>query len=178
MSKRYWSAAVLAAVLGVGPAPRGLAKPPDLPVDHRHQCPEGRESVGPAAPAEEVARPGSDFSPVSAADAPRLMEARHLFEVAERCRRKGDVAKARTCYEEVHLMCPTSRYGRLAIDRLQELEQASIDATEEQDAPPALPSEAEPPLGAAPDKATPPAERLHRKIHDETQPLGLVERVY
>ena len=178
MSKRYWSAAVLAAVLGVGPAPTGLAKPPDLPVDHRHQCPEGRESVDPAAPGEVEIRPAADFSPVSAADAPRLMEARHLYEVAERCRRKGDLAKARTCFEEVHLMCPTSEYGRRAIDRLRELEQVSADTAEEQDAPPRAPTEVEPPLGTAPDKGAKAGERLYRKVQDETQPLGLVERVY
>src|SRR3954469_15681098 len=110
MSKSRWSAAVLATLLGVGPASVSAAKPPDLPVDQNHQCPEGREPIAPAPfTPEELGRLLHEVAeaPVEAA-APRLAEVRHLFEIAERCRLKGDLAKARTCYQEVHLMSPTT----------------------------------------------------------------------
>lgn len=48
--------------------------------------------------------------------------AQTLFYLAEQCRRDGDFARARTCYEEAHLISPTSHCGRLAIDRLRALD--------------------------------------------------------
>ena len=171
MSKSCWSAAVLAALLGIGPASVSLAKPPDLPIDQNHQCPDGREPVAPVPfTPEELSRLVEEVveAPVEAA-APRLAEVRQLFEVAERCRLKGEFVEARTYYQEVHLMSPTSRYGRLAMDRLREVEQAEMaDTAEEQDAPPLKPVS----------KPAPSPQERSRELLKRSQPLGLVERVY
>jgi hypothetical protein len=82
-------------------------------------------------PRQESARPALSI---------RELEARHLFDIAELCVSLGDLAKARTCYEEAHVICPTSACGRLAIDRLRELDRARFgaggDTAEEQEAPP------------------------------------------
>lgn len=52
----------------------------------------------------------------------RLDQARAMFEIAERCRKKGDLDKARTCYEEAHLLAPETRVGRQAIERLADID--------------------------------------------------------
>src|SRR5439155_22347743 len=92
MSKSRWlAAAALAALAGTASLPAGLAKPPDLPVDDRISCPDGREHE----PLNAVA---------DRADHPR--SAGQLFEAAEASRRRGDREAARVGYEEVHLLDP------------------------------------------------------------------------
>ena len=89
-------------------------------------------------------------------------QARQEFEAAERDRRSGHFADARNRFQRVHLLAPTSRLGRLAIDRLTEIEQRIRDAGEE----------AEPPI--------PNAEPMQsrRSLGDGWKPLGLVELTY
>jgi hypothetical protein len=75
---------------------------------------------------------------------PDDLQAQHLLNLAEQCRREGDYARARICYEEAHLLNPTSRCGRLAIDRLHGLDRERFgdllgDAEEAEDVAP-LPS--------------------------------------
>ncbi len=53
----------------------------------------------------------------------RAADARQMFDLAEQCRHNGDCVRARVCYEEAHLASPTSICGRLAIDRLRDLDQ-------------------------------------------------------
>ena len=63
-------------------------------------------------------------------DSDRLIQARTLFEIAERCRKVGDLDKARTCYEETHLLAPDTRFGRRAMDRLAEIDQKRVGGGE------------------------------------------------
>jgi hypothetical protein len=151
---RFVIGMVLAVAAAMTPGAICLAKPPDLPADITQHCPTGREgehaqgfSARPQRQADRqqvqrgrehiVARPAwpqEEQAPLT----PREIQARHLFDIAEHCRRLGDVAKARTCYEETHLLCPDSAWGRSAIDRLRALDRARmpLDAGEEQEAPP------------------------------------------
>lgn len=129
-------AGVLVSLLCFCLVPASQAKPPDLPLEQGFSCPEND--------ARECEQDCDQ-------------QARRMFEMAERCRRDGKREQARTCYEEAHLLSPTSRHGRLAIQRLVELE-AIDDASEEQEEPSA------------------PAERPLLKLH--ALPLGLVEQVY
>jgi hypothetical protein len=55
---------------------------------------------------------------------PKQAQARAMFAIAERCLRNGDLDKARTCYEETHLLAPETRFGRQAIERLAEIDSA------------------------------------------------------
>jgi hypothetical protein len=138
------------------------AKPPDLPLPQEFLCPELREGPGRGELFETERR----ANPEADVDEPvRVEQARAMFAIGERCRRLGDLDKARTCYEETHLLSPTSRYGRLAMQRLAEIDEGRGTTEEEQgprpgkrrrralEAPPVLK-----PLGS--------------------QPLGLVERAY
>jgi hypothetical protein len=71
--------------------------------------------------------------------APHDAEAARLLALGERCRQIGDHAQAAVCFEEAHLVSPTSIAGRLAIDRLREMEFERFGgprgAAEEADAP-------------------------------------------
>jgi hypothetical protein len=100
-------------------------------------------------------------------------QARQMFEEGERCRRQGNATRARTCYEEAHLLSPTSRFGRLAIQRLDALDRVN-DSAEEQEEPPTrrAPTTDEPPLSQGP------AKQSFDKIRRGSQPLGLVEPSY
>ncbi len=53
---------------------------------------------------------------------PKQQEARALFQIGEECRKKGDAAMARTCYEEAHILAPQTDFGRQAIQRLAEMD--------------------------------------------------------
>ena len=85
-------------------------------------------------------------------------QAQRLFEVAERLRRSGNYEKARVTYQQVHLLTPTSRLGRLAIDRLQEVEERMREPFEES-------GDDDP-------------EALFRDMRENSVPLGLVELSY
>jgi hypothetical protein len=165
MSKSRWlAAAALAALAGTASLPAGLAKPPDLPVDDRISCPDGSEQ----SPHDPVA---------DRADTPR--SAGQLFEAAEASRRSGNREAARIGYEEVHLLDPTSWLGRLAIERLKELDAPGSTGEEpsEPDNPPAPSSQSQPgPVSTPGGTAQPEREQEHeRRIRATTQPLGTVD---
>jgi hypothetical protein len=99
---------------------------------------------------------------VKSAPATRESQSLQLFKTAESCRLAGDFEKARRCYQQVHLLTPTSRVGRLSIDRLGEIEERMRESTEESDAPA--------PAGKP--------EQSRRDIRQGSIPLGLVEISY
>jgi hypothetical protein len=187
--RQFLVATSLALMVSIGLlcAPLG-AKPADLPADDKIQCPQGQEkgahggiAIDLDALSGGLAAPGGidTINPMliealleqwldavakllpTAAD-PRAQQARQAYEAAERARRAGDYVQARTSYQQVHLLAPTSRLGRLAIDRIIEIEQRLRDASEE--AEPAVPNPAPRPL--------------RRGSRDGYEPLGLVEVTY
>lgn len=147
-------------------------------VEHvRRRLAQAQPAPGTPLPAAPVAKEADG----------RAEQAKRMFQIAERCRRGGDLEMARTCYEETHLMSPTSRFGRLAMQRLRDLErhQDGNGAAEESDAPPTQrsprqnPTTDEPPLSRGRDlNGLTPAERQFRKMRQRSEPLGLVERTY
>ena len=184
--RQFLVATSLALMVSLGwvCAPSWASKPADLPADDKIQCPDGQEkgehggiaidldalSRQYAAPALDTVNPlllvawmeqWLDTVAKLLPDAdPRTQQARLAYEAAEDARRAGDYAKARTEYQRVHLLAPTSRVGRLAIDRLIELEQRMRDAGEE----------AEP--------AAPNPMPMRRSSFDGYRALGLVEVTY
>jgi hypothetical protein len=89
---------------------------------------------------------------------------RQIFESADQYRRTGLYESARYLYQRVHLLAPTSRLGRLAIEHLQEIESRlrSFGETEEQ---------------GNPDRRDEPEAR-QRDIRNGAMPLGLVRVRY
>jgi hypothetical protein len=94
---------------------------------------QSRLPEGVAAPtrAEPTGRPNAQRPPRAAftddgrdRNALQEAQARAMFAIAERCLRNGDIDKARTCYEETHLLAPESRCGREAIQRLAGIDSA------------------------------------------------------
>jgi hypothetical protein len=110
-------------------------------------------------------------------------QARQLYEISGRCVREGNLEQARACLRQAHLANPTCRFGRLAIERLQQLESNDAEACEEPGKP-AKPNASprprvtdEPPLSEEPqsdDEETSQAERSLRQLRNTTVPLGLV----
>lgn len=100
--------------------------------------------------------------PEKAPLAEKEKQTRQLFEMADLCRRTGVYEAARFFYQRVHLLSPTTRLGRLAIDRLQEIEIRLRDDAEEQ---------------GAPGRDGAPESRL-RDIRNGSMPLGLVVVTY
>jgi hypothetical protein len=95
--------------------------------------------------------------------APKVAEdkrARRLFDLAETQRRLGNHDAARVFYQRVHVTSPTTPLGKLAIERLIELENGLPGGAEEQGVPPTNP------------------ESLFRNMRNRTVPLGLVEVSY
>jgi hypothetical protein len=102
-------------------------------------------------------------------------QARELYELASRFARQGNLDRARACLRQAHLANPTCRFGRLAIERLQELE---APATGEETSEP-TPPRTDPRPGSTRepnrngDNLTE-SERVFKRIRQSTQPLGLV----
>jgi hypothetical protein len=102
--------------------------------------PGGEASKARSNPVCPPRTPGAETE--SDAQALKEAQARALFEIAERCLRGGDLDKARTCYEEIHLLAPQTSYGRKAIKRLSDLDSvrtASLESFEEQEPKSAAP---------------------------------------
>jgi hypothetical protein len=99
-------------------------------------------------------------------------EACRLYELACRCSREGKLERARNCLRQAHLANPTCRFGRLAIERLMEME--AIGPDEEASEPP--PGSSRPPAPGdvrhSGDKFD--AERQYQRMLERTQPLGLI----
>jgi hypothetical protein len=116
----------------------------------------------PALFAQLVAQAGNALAqPFRAATAEEKL-ANQLFRDGERCERQGLLEKARLLFQQAHLLAPTSKLGRQAIDRLQQIEERMRDAAEESTDPPSPPSG---PLDP---------EAMYRNIRNHTIPLGLV----
>jgi hypothetical protein len=81
----------------------------------------------------------------------KTTESQRLFEIAEVYRRTGHLASARFFFQRVHLVEPTGRLGRLAMDRISEIESRLREAEES---------------GADP-------ESQFHDMRDRTMPLGL-----
>ncbi len=183
--KNCWrAAAALTGLLSAATSSVTFAKPPDLPVEQDYTCrgsevPVTLDVVMPALlpPLLAVQMHGAE-TPAESEEAQRAEAARHVFQVGERCRSQGNLDMARTCYEEAHLLSPTSRPGRLAIQRLHELEQDRGGA-EEQEEPPLpprrTPTTEEPPLQQ---RGPVKPEQMYEEMRRNSQPLGLVERSY
>lgn len=119
-----------------------------------------------APPARDAINDDAARSRVDPMFAATAEKARLLYELASRCAREGKLAEARDHLREAHLANPTCRFGRLAIERLQELE--ALPPGEEMSEPP---SATQPPS----DKdAAAQAERAFRRMRATTEPLGLV----
>jgi hypothetical protein len=85
-----------------------------------------RPVQGPAPGRPNAACPPRDLD----RDALTQEQARKMFDIAERCFKNGDLAKARVCYEETHLLAPESTMGRQAMERLVEIQNARTSADE------------------------------------------------
>ncbi len=134
MAKTIFCTCAALALLGsLGVASRVSAKPPDLPVElsvnldddgtvaesPKDERPKGGFILGldffTAKFSLRMVLPGKTLTP-------KQQEARALFDIGEECRRKGDPNMARTCYEEAHILAPLTDFGRLAIQRLSEMD--------------------------------------------------------
>jgi hypothetical protein len=127
--------------------------PQVLPLLTHRLCQHFLASMRPGADDGAEDRERSQRDPQFAATAEK---ARGLYELALRCARQGNLAEARAHLREAHLANPTCRFGRLAIERLQELE--------------ALPPDEEPQS----DEEMLQTERAFRQMRATTTPLGLV----
>jgi hypothetical protein len=147
MCKIAWSACVALVALGLSFQSAGHAKPPDLPVDlgvdfEQTDSPRtitlGYDFLSgnlllsfsmpwklvlpwQAAPKEQT-QTDSKVDEGATPQAVRRQQARALFAIGERCLKNGNLDKARTCYEEAHLLAPETRVGRRAIERLSEID--------------------------------------------------------
>jgi hypothetical protein len=69
----------------------------------------------------------------------RVLAARRIYNIGERCLQKGDLDTAYSCFQEVHLLAPSSQYGLRAIYRMGEIEARRSLGGAEQAEPPATP---------------------------------------
>ncbi|HZZ81010.1 MAG TPA: hypothetical protein VFE62_21090 [Gemmataceae bacterium] len=90
------------------------------------------------------------------------LEARRCFEKAERARMAQNFETARLGYQQAHLLSPTSLLGRLAIIRLQQVEEQMRDPSEESSEPPTPRN----------------SQSMYRDMNERTIPLGLVHVSY
>ena len=116
------------------------------------------DADAPDAPARDPAAGDLARGAVDPQFAVSAEKAQRLYELATRCARQGKLAEARAHLREAHLANPTCRFGRLAIERLQELE--------------ALPPGEEP---QSDDGDAMQTERAFQRMRATTQPLGLVQ---
>ncbi|MFO0968083.1 MAG: hypothetical protein U0793_21210 [Gemmataceae bacterium] len=91
----------------------------------------------------------------------RYRQAQRILGLGIAYEQRGLFSKARTCYQETHLLSPETRYGRQAMERLTALEQRSRerDGSEEADEP-ATSNDVR--------------ERNHENMRRQTAPLGTV----
>lgn len=83
--------------------------------------------------------------------------AQRLFEAGDKCRRDGDYSRARICFQQVHLLTPTTIIGRVAIARIMEIEERMRVDAEEQ----GLPGRESP-------------QEAFQRMRENTVPLGTV----
>ena len=184
----------LSLLMGFACSTTAWAKPADLPVPSKLECPDGADDpvqanfsikldllsgqvtvdVNPPMPEahgaidavtpallpallEQLLKQTGEVVLMRGVATGKDLEARRCFEQAERDRAARNLEAARRGYQQAHLLAPTSLLGRLAIIRLQEIEDRLRDATEESTEP------------------TPVDPRsMYRDMNDRTVPLGLV----
>lgn len=63
----------------------------------------------------------------------RYRQAQRIFALGMEYQQRGALNKARTCFQEAHLLSPDTRFGRMAMQRLNDLESQSRtgDGTED-----------------------------------------------
>jgi hypothetical protein len=133
-------------------------------------CEQLRGTGAPGVPKQVDAEPQEPtFGPDSAATA---KEAQRLYELAERCVRDGKLDKARALLRQAHMVNPICRFGRRAIDRLQQLEGSGEEPSE-----PSPTRTQEPPSPGGPSGQSDgvDSERAFRRMRERTVPLGMVE---
>jgi hypothetical protein len=136
--------------IGTGPAM------PEMPAAIDAICP----NIVPAYLESLLARWRNAFTPQTDMQAvqpclERDKQAAHHFEIAEIYRRTGQLGSARTFYQRVHQLAPTSLLGGLAMERMTELDDRLRDAGEESEA----------------DQA----DTLYQNMRERTIPLGLAQ---
>lgn len=86
------------------------------------------------------ALPSFKMSPAGPGTAPmsdnRQSQAEKMFAIAESCRSAGDLEKAYVTYQEAHLLCPEGAHGRLAIERMAQIEQQRASETPAEESEP------------------------------------------
>lgn len=165
---KTWGSCVLGGLLSF--TPTWADKPGDLPQDGKVELldlknygnVEGfRDSEQRQAPRGNEAEPV--FQPVNqVGETTESAQVKVLFDKAERNRVQGRAAEARTRYQQVHLMSPTSRLGRLAIDRIHSLENSSSRG-----------EESEPPFMER--RSAPRLPNMLPVQPQKTKPLGMAE---
>jgi hypothetical protein len=130
--------AVSSALYGTGESQGG----PNRTADEAEYESVHANAPAPAQGNAAAGRPGKPPADVrllgdAAANTGKVLAARHVFAIGERSLRKGDLDMAYSCYQEVHLLAPTSRYGLRAIDRMGEIEarRAASGNAEQSEAP-------------------------------------------
>ncbi len=104
---------------------------PDSAYAHKAAQRIRRMSVRTAVPSEgdseeqepAEAPPEGRASLLREADYGKMVEAKVLFYVGERCRRGGDLDMAYRCYEEAHRACPQCRHGKKALQRMRRIDE-------------------------------------------------------
>jgi tetratricopeptide (TPR) repeat protein len=78
-----------------------------------------------ATPAVDTPIPpeGSAAALLHETDHVRMVEAKVLYYVGERCRRGGDLNMAYRCYEEAHRACPQCRHAKKALQRMRRIDE-------------------------------------------------------
>jgi hypothetical protein len=123
----------------------------------------------------DVVRGGLQVVPIGIEKSATAQQARLLYEQALRFVRQGKRDEACACLRQAHLVNPTCRFGRLAIERLQELEASG--GVEESSEPPAPRTETKrraPTEKPQEQDDMNEAERTFQRMRQATQPLGLV----
>jgi hypothetical protein len=129
----------------------------------------------PAASGEEEAE--APPPPPAAEDAsPEANDARAMYQIGERCRRRGDLAMACNCYREAQLMAPDSTYGRQASKRLRQIQAGRQTDAEEQE-PPLLPAQPESSPAQPPVLFVPPLPRNLRIEVNEQEDYEMARSV-
>lgn len=150
-----WFVPVLALALATSVV---VARPPDLPVNTEDHCTPTSQPVSrPASSAGCSGEAQVRVPPPMAAEVEgemireveralrKMIQVRRLFQMAERYQKEGELELAQACYEEVVLLLPTSRYGQVASQRIEQIEKTqrapgktseeSEEATEEDEQP-------------------------------------------
>jgi hypothetical protein len=95
----------------------------------------GCAAADPAPPQSALPEPSAGAVPDTTEYVQKLLTARRMYRIGQRCLTKGDLDMAYNCFQEAHLLAPTSRYGRQAVTRMSEIDARKTQegAAEEQE---------------------------------------------